>query len=93
MGESTGGEVSGVEYITDDRLEVAVLDKVVQLSHGREFVGVVRYSSPSRDVSRDLSVDLFVDTLTIIIILRIALRGRACNRSGPEPSHLAYPIW
>ena len=38
VGESTGSEVSESECIEDDRLEVRVVDEIVQLSHGREFV-------------------------------------------------------
>ena len=38
MGESTGGEISEAECVEDDRLEVVVVDEVVQFPHGREFM-------------------------------------------------------
>ena len=38
VGESTGGEIPGLECIEDDWLEVVVADEVVQFPHGREFV-------------------------------------------------------
>ena len=42
MGELTSGEVSGSKCIEDDRLEVGVVDEIIQFSHCREFVVRVR---------------------------------------------------
>ena len=38
MGESTGGKIFESKCMEDNRLEVGVADKVIQLPHRREFV-------------------------------------------------------
>ena len=38
MGESTGSKIFESKCMEDNQLEVRVADKVIQLSHRREFV-------------------------------------------------------
>ena len=52
MGELTGGEIPGSKCIEDNRLEVGVVDEIVQLSHCREFVVRVRARARRRRRAR-----------------------------------------